>query len=213
MSEIVKHLIDKNNNIIIPITKAANVETSDGGNVQAKFNQVNEQITNLTNLDAKINAANRKIDEKSAEIGQRIDDEVDNILLSVAQINRDLDTVEQEITTINEPFIISLTQTNPDRSGTMDKTPSEIAAAVRSGKRIKIKYAPENSTEYCFDVVQCVINDPFSTDADNVYVVGSYIWNPGSLELITFTTSTTDATYTARRFVLTEAPNVGGGGN
>ena len=102
MSEIVKHLIDKNNNIIIPITKAVNVETSDDSNVQAKLNQINEQITSLANLDNKIDAANRKIDAKSTEIGQRIDDEVDNILLSVAQINRDLDTVEQEIATIND---------------------------------------------------------------------------------------------------------------
>lgn len=138
MSEIVKHLIDKNNNIIIPITKAANVETSDGGNVQAKFNQINEQITNLTNLDAKINAANRKIDEKSAEIGQRIDDEVDNILLSVVQINRDLDTVEQSV----EDFDTAIGQTNTAVSNLSQNTTQQFAMITERVDELEDKVEP-----------------------------------------------------------------------
>lgn len=78
MSEIVKHLIDKNNNIIIPITKAINVNTSDNSNVQAKLNQIGRQIgnvdTSLTNLGARIDAANERIDDLDGKVDTLIED-------------------------------------------------------------------------------------------------------------------------------------------
>ena len=41
----------------------------------------------------------------------------------------------------SEPFVVTLTPTAADMSGTMDKTPAEIAGAYDAGKRI-IAYAP-----------------------------------------------------------------------
>lgn len=47
-----------------------------------------------------------------------------------------LNNMESGIENANEPFIVTLTPTAQDFSGTLDKTVAEITAAVRAGMRI-----------------------------------------------------------------------------
>lgn len=49
-----------------------------------------------------------------------------------------LNNMESGIENANEPLFVTLTPTAADLSGTMDKSPQEIAEAVVSGKRIFI---------------------------------------------------------------------------
>lgn len=160
MSEIVKHLIDKNNNIIIPITKAVNVKTSDKSNVQAKLDQIGRQIgdvnTSLINLGARIDAANERIDttnnevgrvgntinQKAIEIGQRIDNEVANINSSIAQINRDINAVEKSVGDLNT----ALGQTNAAVSNLSQSTSQQFAAIAEKEAEIDEAIAEINAS-------------------------------------------------------------------
>lgn len=52
-----------------------------------------------------------------------------------------LNKMEQGIENANDVFVITLTPTNQDFSGTIDKTYEEIVAAVNSGVKIFFKFA------------------------------------------------------------------------
>ena len=63
-------------------------------------------------------------------------------------------------------FVVTLTPTAQDLSGTMDKTPQEIANAVDSGKRIVFRIPAFNAY---------VLPQQFLLDPTNVYVVAGQI--------------------------------------
>ena len=57
-----------------------------------------------------------------------------------------LNKMEQGIAAAADPFIVNLTPTAQDLSGTMDKTPAEIYEAFQAGKKIKGIVAGMGST-------------------------------------------------------------------
>ena len=59
----------------------------------------------------------------------------------------DLNHMEQGIAGAADPFIITLTATEADFSGTMDKTPAEIRAAYLAGRQIYARVKAPGITE------------------------------------------------------------------
>ena len=76
-----------------------------------------------------------------------------------------LNKMESGIENANEPFIVTLTPTAQDFSGTMDKTPQEITAAYEAGQRIVFNvvgfpgfdhvYIPSAWCTYATDATLC----------------------------------------------------------
>lgn len=73
-----------------------------------------------------------------------------------------LNKMEGGIENANEPFIITLTPTAQDFSGTMDKTPSEIYNAYMAGRQIRAKMLgvyPDQYTDLWAFMTSAVLYD------------------------------------------------------
>lgn len=114
-----------------------------------------------------------------------------------------LNNMEQDIENANEPFTITLTPTNPDYSGAMDKTPQEITEAYNEGRRIRGDIAGMNAS---FDFTQYGEN---AVDGQTVIALrGNVIVNMSMLggsgfALFSIGTEVSSSTYTADIFPLT----------
>ena len=123
-----------------------------------------------------------------------------------------LNKLEQGLADIGggDPFVITVTPTAQDLSGTMDKTPAQILEAYESGKEIKIKVP---SSAHDFSVIT-----PSSIDYGEAHdgfpgyasVVAICMWHNGNdYLLVQATTSTSDSTYSTSLFQL-NVPNASG---
>lgn len=75
-----------------------------------------------------------------------------------------LNNMEDGIKNANEPFIVTLTPTAEDFSGTMDKTPQEIYNAYKANRQIRAKilgvYHTENTDLWTFMTSAVLHDDP-----------------------------------------------------
>lgn len=102
----------------------------------------------------------------------------------------------------NKTFIITLTPTEEDFSGTMDKTPAQIWEAYASGRRIVFSIPTMNAL---LDVTQTEehdanedgTNDSVNLEANIVYNISSDTW-----VMIAVITSREDSTYSTMIFPL-----------
>lgn len=136
MSEIVKRLTDTDGNVIIPITKAANVETSDKSNVQAKLNQLNNRLTSvntdITNINEKIDQKSAAIDEQLTSLDDKIDRQVDAINNSITQKETALNnTIAQKENAVNQK-IDGVKQDVSELSAHVDNEVSRIDQTMES---------------------------------------------------------------------------------
>ena len=69
-------------------------------------------------------------------------------------------------------FIVTLTPTSPDYSGTMDKTVAEINAAYEAGMEIVFRVM-ESATNYTDVFLSNVYNDDLTYPSFNAYIVDS----------------------------------------
>lgn len=104
--------------------------------------------------------------------------------------------------TMNEPFVVTLTPTGADLSGTTDKTVAEIYAAYQAGRKIVYKVMM-SETQYVYADVTIVY-----VDGDYTYPsFGAYVIDEGNSLLINaFTGTKDDGTsnlYTAKIYPLT----------
>lgn len=93
-----------------------------------------------------------------------------------------------------EPFIVTLTPTAQDYSGTMDKTPGEIDEACRAGRRIRFRVMGMNAE---VDATQYVDN---TDDPEYYQAVANVIYNGMLVQIIT---SRLDQTYRTAVYPLT----------
>lgn len=96
----------------------------------------------------------------------------------------------------NDIFIIHLTPTSQDMSGTMAETPAEITAAVSAGKRIYGEVAGLNGM---------IVFTQFEEIPDTgICCVGQFLYDVSDQDmLVNVMTSVTDQTYTTGLFPLT----------
>ena len=154
MSEIVKRLIDKDGNVIIPITKADNVETTDKSNVQAKLNQLNNRLTSvntdITNINGKIDQKSAAIDEQLTSLDDKIDRQVDAINNSITQketalnntiaqkenaVNQKIDGVKQDISGLSahvDNEVSRIDQTMESFSSSIDDLDAKVDREVET---------------------------------------------------------------------------------
>lgn len=96
---------------------------------------------------------------------------------------------------IADPFVITLTPTAADLSGTMDKTPAEIDEQFRAGRRILLDIPTFNG------VVEC---SQFIIEGDLYAAHANIVFNPGTGDaLLHIYTRTTAQTYGVLAFPLT----------
>lgn len=81
-----------------------------------------------------------------------------------------LNNMESGIENANEPFIVTLTPTAADFSGTMDKTVAEINAAYEAGRKIVYKVM-ENATSYIMVDCSAQYFDGHVYPSFNAYIV------------------------------------------
>ena len=104
----------------------------------------------------------------------------------------------------NEPFVVTLTPTALDYSGTMDKTVAEIYAAYQAGKKIVFRLATAADTHIDVDVTLVGSGDDYDYPSFEGYVINStnnvLIWAGTGV-----TDDDTKATYSTVIYTLTPA--------
>lgn len=106
-----------------------------------------------------------------------------------------LNNMETGIATGANPFVVTLTPTALDYSGTMDKTPAEIDAAVQGGRRILLSIPSLNAAVECSQFI--LVDGLYSAHANIVY-------NPGNVDLLMHIgTNVSAQTYDVTAFILT----------
>lgn len=113
-----------------------------------------------------------------------------------------LNHMESGIENANEPFIVTLTPTAQDFSGTMDKTVAEINAAYEAGRKIQFKVLAGASQFMCVDCTAQYFHLPKNYPSFNVFIVN------GSNDVLIFaytgaTDDGTQQTYFTRVYPLT----------
>lgn len=109
-----------------------------------------------------------------------------------------LNNMEGGIDAAANPFVVTLTPTNEDFSGTMDKTPAEITEAFNAGKEIRVAVPALGGL-----VGICV---EFSPDGDYISLWCNFVANfpeLGGYMIITVVTNASDSTYGTVIFPLT----------
>lgn len=118
-----------------------------------------------------------------------------------------LNNMENGIKNANEPFIVTLTPTAQDFSGTMDKTPQEIYNAYKANRQIRAKilgvYPTENTDLWTF-MTSAVLYDSPVPEFSRVNVNFEFVIVYGDNSfLIQATTSDAADVYTTKVFPLT----------
>lgn len=101
-----------------------------------------------------------------------------------------LNKMENGIENANSPFIVTLTPTDLDYSGTMDKTVAEINAAYEAGKDILFRVL--TSANSYVDVPMSYAGRDTTLQYPNFGA--EIIQNPTSLMIVAFTGDTNDGT-------------------
>ena len=103
----------------------------------------------------------------------------------------------------NNKFVVTLTPTSPDYSGTMDKTVAEINAAYEAGMEIVFRVM-ESATTYTEVFLSAVYHDGATYPSFNAFIVGS----DANVLIFAGTVTTNDGTkhtYTTTIYSLTPA--------
>ena len=107
-----------------------------------------------------------------------------------------LNKMEQGIAAAADPFIVTLTPTAQDYSGTMDKTPEEIDEAYRTGRRIRFRVMGMDAE---VDATQYVVN---TYPPEYYQAAANVIYNGMLVQILT---SRLDQTYNTVIYSLTPA--------
>lgn len=118
-----------------------------------------------------------------------------------------LNNMENGIENANNPFLVTLTPTAEDFSGTMDKTPQEIYNAYKANRQIRAKilgvYPTENTDLWTF-MTSAVLYDSPVPEFSRVNVNFEFVIVYGDNSfLIQATTSDAADVYTTKVFPLT----------
>lgn len=84
-----------------------------------------------------------------------------------------LNNMEGGIDAAANPFIVTLTPTAQDMSGTMDKTPEEIDAAIQAGIRIQLSIPSIGGIVDCSQYLYDTTNSLWSAHANIVADLGA----------------------------------------
>ena len=98
-----------------------------------------------------------------------------------------LNNMESGIESANVPFVVTLTPTAQDFSGTMDKTVAEINAAYEAGRKIVYKVLMSEAQFIYADVTMVYFNSYCTYPSFNAFVI-----DDGNNLLIEAMTSATD---------------------
>ena len=109
-----------------------------------------------------------------------------------------------DVQDVMDPFVVTLTPTSEDLSGTMDKTPAEIWAAFKAGKRFKFSIPSMNAEVYpsqfqLYDTDEDGVPDSVVVHASIMYTMSEQLY------LIGVGTSNSTSTYGTALVPLTEA--------
>lgn len=107
-----------------------------------------------------------------------------------------LNKMEAGIELANDAFVITLTPTEQDFSGTIDKTYDEIVASVNSGVKIFFKFASA-----LYPVNEIIINSSLITVGGTFLIFDNILTQ--SWYLIKIQTSTSYQTYSTELFPIT----------
>ena len=108
-----------------------------------------------------------------------------------------LNNMETGIDAAANPFIVTLTPTAQDFSGTMDKTPTEIDAAIQAGRRIQFSIP---SIGGLVDCSQCLYDTTYSLWTAHANIVADL----GAGDMLLHIATATDASiYAIYMFPLT----------
>ena len=110
----------------------------------------------------------------------------------------DLNNMEGGIDAAANPFIVTLTPTAEDMSGTMDKTPAEITEAFNAGKEIRVAVPSLGGL-----IGLCTEFSPSGDDISLWCNFTAYFSELGGYMMITIITDTDDSTYGTAIFPLT----------
>ena len=103
----------------------------------------------------------------------------------------------------SKPFIVTLTPTNQDFSGTMDKTVDEIYAAIQAGKRVKFRVFTGDFEYNEVDVTITYYNTSYAYPSINAYLISDQAPFYGIIFAWTGTTNDgTKQTYSTSLFPL-----------
>ena len=101
-----------------------------------------------------------------------------------------------------EDFIVTLTPTSQDMSGTMDKTCGEITAAYNAGKKIRFYFNGANV--YAIPTWFSIYNDLVECCGLFTYTVSTIVY---LVRVITSCASSSSTTYSAAMFPLSSQPS------
>ena len=118
-----------------------------------------------------------------------------------------LNNMESGIENANEPFVITLTPTAEDFSGTMDKTPQEIYNAYKANRQIRAKilgiYGAEYTDLWAF-MTSAVLHDYPTPEQSSVSVNFEFVLLFGEeYLLVSVSTSSLASVYFTTAFPLT----------
>jgi len=115
-----------------------------------------------------------------------------------------LNNMESGIENANEPFVVTLTPTAADMSGTMDKTVGEIYEAYQAGKRIVFRVDAGNGSYTYADCTMQYIGSSAVYPSFNGFIIN----NARNILIFAYTgagSSATTSTYSTRIYTLTPA--------
>ena len=162
------------------------------------LNKFSEAKINLMvgEVDDKVNQVDDKVDEVAAKVGDL------SSLTTTAKNN--VVAAVNEVEAKVEPFVVTLTPTALDFSGTMDKTVGEIYEAWLAGKKVIFRMATAEDAHIDVDVSLVGSNEADLYPSFEAYVIQS-----GTNLLIWAGTGVTDSgtknTYSTKVYELTPA--------
>ena len=115
-----------------------------------------------------------------------------------------LNNMESGIENANEPFVVNITPTEPDFSGTMDKTGDDIYQAYLSGRRIRFVVQGFSAGA---DATMFTLLDDGAGGIDGVIASAFVAYDAGSgwMNILVFSGAYDSNTYTTTIFQLTPA--------
>ena len=115
-----------------------------------------------------------------------------------------LNNMETGIDNAANPFIVTLTPTAQDFSGTMDKTPAEIYEAYSAGKRIRAKILGVYGVANTYLYADAIYYGSYEGDLPNVEVHFMFSFHYGETNLLVdVCTNNGDENYTTNISLLT----------
>lgn len=97
----------------------------------------------------------------------------DGDIITAAKLNN----IEGGIENANTPFVVTLTPTTQDFSGTMDKTVAEINAAYQLGRRIVFRLITSAATMIEIECVVVAHGSGFAYPSFNLHIVTDQPFN------------------------------------